>query len=79
MTGPSVDRLPHRLGSDTMEVQVTHEMLAILLVVVVALILATFAWMVYLTRDIGRMVKAVAAMVYQEAEKTRASLPTRER
>ena len=57
----------------------THEMLAVFLAVVAVLIIATFAWMVYLTRDIGRMVKAVAGMVYQEAEKTRASLSTRER
>jgi hypothetical protein len=48
-----------------------------LLVVVVVLILATFAWVGHLTRDIGRMVKAVDAMVYQTVEKTRASLPTR--
>ena len=54
-------------------------MLAVFLAIVAVLIIATFAWMVYLTRDIGRMVKAVAGMVYQEAEKTRASLPTRER
>ena len=58
---------------------VTHEMLAIFLAVVAVLIIAGFAWMVYLTRDIGRMVKAVAGMVYQEAEKARARLPTPER
>ena len=57
----------------------THEMLAVFLAVVAVLIIAGFAWMVYLTRDIGRMVKAVAGMVYQEAEKTRASLSPRER
>ena len=57
----------------------THEMLAIFLAVVAVLIIAGFVRMAYLTRDIGRMVKAVAAMVYQEAEKTRASLPKRER
>jgi hypothetical protein len=54
-------------------------MLAVFLAVVAILIIATFAWTVYLTRDVGRMVKAVAGMVYQEAEKTRASLPSRER
>jgi hypothetical protein len=42
------------------------------------LIIAGFAWMVYLTRDIGRMVKAVAGMAYQESEKTRAALPRRD-
>lgn len=57
----------------------THEMLAIFLGIVAVLIIAGFAWMVYLTRDIGRMVKAVAGMVYQEAEKTRARLPMPER
>ena len=57
----------------------THEMLAIFLAVVAVLIIAGFVRIAYLTRDIGRMVKAVAGMVYQEAEKTRASLPTRER
>ena len=54
-------------------------MLAVFLAIVAVLLIAGFAWMVYLTRDIGRMVKAVAGMVYPEAEKTRASLPTRER
>jgi hypothetical protein len=54
-------------------------MLAIFLGIVAVLIIAGFAWMVYLTRDIGRMVKAVAGMVYQEAEKTRARLPMPER
>ena len=57
----------------------THEMLAIFLAVVAVLIIAGFVRIAYLTRDIGRMVKAVVGMVYQEAEKTRASLPTRER
>ena len=57
----------------------THEMLAVFLAVVAVLIIATFAWMVYLTRDIGRMVKAVVGMVFQEAEKTRASLSPRQR
>lgn len=57
----------------------THEMLAIFLAVVAVLIIAGFVRIAYLTRDIGRMVKAVAGMVYQEAEKTRASLPSRER
>jgi hypothetical protein len=61
------------------ELRVTHEMLAVFLAVVAILIIATFAWTVYLTRDVGRMVKAVAGMVYQEAKKTRASLPSRER
>jgi hypothetical protein len=58
---------------------VRHELLAVFLGVVAVLILATFAWTVYLTRDLGRMVKAVAGMVYQEAEKARASLSPRER
>jgi hypothetical protein len=58
---------------------VTHETLAVFLAVGAVLIIAGFARMVYLTRDIGRMVKTVAGMFYQEAENTRASLPSRER
>jgi hypothetical protein len=49
-------------------------MLAVFLAVVAVLIIAGFVRMAYLTRDIGRMVKAVAGMVYQEAEKTRSTL-----
>jgi hypothetical protein len=62
-----------------MDAQVNHEMLAVLLAIVAVLIIAGIAWMAYLTRDISRMVKAVAGLVYQEAEKTRASLPSRDR
>jgi hypothetical protein len=57
----------------------SHELLAAFLAVAVVLIIAGFVRIAYLTRDVGRMVKAVAGLVYQEAEKTRASLPSRER
>jgi len=58
---------------------VTHEMLQIFFGIVAVLIIAILAWKVYHTRDIGRMVKAVAGLVHQEAEKTRASFPSRDR
>jgi hypothetical protein len=53
--------------------------MGVFLGVVALLVIAGFVYIAYLTRDVGRMVKAVAGMVYQEAEKTRARLPTPER
>lgn len=62
-----------------MRVTVTHEMLALLLPLMAVVIVAGFAFMIYMARDLGRMVKAVAGLVYQEAEKTRATLAPRDR
>ena len=52
-------RLLRRVGPGYGD-SVSHETLAVFLAVVAVLIIAGFARIAYLTRDIGRMVKAVA-------------------
>jgi hypothetical protein len=53
---------------------VTHELLRILLVVLAVVVTAGFSWMTYVAWEIHRNTRALAALVYQESEKTRAAL-----
>jgi hypothetical protein len=53
---------------------VTHEMLALFLVFLGVMVIAGFAWMTYVAREIHCNTRALAALVYQESEKTRAAL-----
>jgi hypothetical protein len=49
-------------------------MLAVLLVFVVVVVIAGFSWMTCVAWEIHQNTRALAALVYQEAEKTRAAL-----
>jgi hypothetical protein len=49
-------------------------MLGILLVFVVVVVIAGFSWMTYVAWEIHRNTRALAALVYQESEKTRAAI-----
>jgi hypothetical protein len=49
-------------------------MLAVLLWVLGVVVIAGFSWMTYVAWEIHRNTRALAALVYQESEKTGAAL-----
>jgi hypothetical protein len=53
---------------------VTHERLAVFLGLVAPFAIAGFSWMTYVAWEIHRNTRALAALGYQESEKTRAAI-----
>jgi hypothetical protein len=49
-------------------------MLAVFLGLVALFVIAGFSWMTYVAWEIHRNTRALAALVYQESEKTRAAI-----
>ena len=52
----------------------THDLPAVLLLVLGVLVIAGFSWLTCVAREIHRSTRALAALVYQKSEKTRAAL-----
>ncbi len=52
----------------------THEALAVLIAVAAVISLALLGFAIWAVRDVARMTRAVAGLVYQEEEKTRTRL-----